>query len=832
MPRSRAFRNRRLIASALLAACAMVPAAEAAAPDGDIEWNGLSHITRLDLRPLCPVDGESFTVRFQSHRSDLTSARVRATLAGSPVVSEASVVGTRGLYDVWAATLPATSPAALVSYHIELQDGADIDYLSVNGVTDDPPADGGFIVDFATLSHAPLGATRVTGGGAVFKVWAPTRTAAHVRGAFNGWGLGTPMTKQGENFVARGAAVPDRSEYKFFFQNSVWNMDARGRSLNAQSDRNNHIEDPLRYTWTSGEFAAPDADTLIVYQLHVGTFAGRNDPLGAVPYRGGYRAVGDRAASLAELGVNCVQVCPITEFPGDLSAGYNPITQWAPEWIHGTPDDLKYMIDRLHAHGIAVTLDIVWNHFTVNDNWLWNYDGTQQYFDTPAVDTPWGAQADFDRAAVRDYFADSALLWLEEYRFDGFRMDATSYMNIGTHSASGWSLMQRMNNEIDRRRGEAFVVAEQLPNNSGISSPTSGGGAGFDAQYHMQFRDAVRSAVFAAALGDPDMNFLRSGLLGSGPAISGRKALNYFQLHDEAWPSSGGQRMVRTIDSTAPHDDAYAKGRMKLATGILLTAPGVPALLQGDEWLEDADFGVDPGNRIDWSKKTTYAGIYAYHQRLMELRRTLAPLRASSSIYVSRVDEAANWIAYRRFDGSGESVMIVASFSNSPLTVRIGLPAAGGWSELVNSQDPAYMGSGPVNGALASEPIPADGFNQSIELELPAMGLLVLAPASLVSVPAGLHSAGLSLSPPSPNPGAGATVLRFTLPRAGRIALTLHDVAGREVRSLARAELPAGAHAAAWDGAGEDGSPLPPGLYLARLSTPDGVRTVRAVRLR
>ncbi len=836
MPRPRA-RDASLALPLLIAGLALLPAgmqaAHAAGNDGNIEWNGLSHIERLDRRPLCPVDGESFAVRFQAYRNDLSSARVRATVAGAPVVIEAAKVGTRGFYDIWSANVPATLPTALVTYHVELQDGGDLDYLSFAGVTDGVPVGSDFVVDFATLSHAPVGATRVSGSGAVFKVWAPTSTTAHVRGAFNAWGLGTPMIKQGEHFVVRAAGVADRSEYKYFFNNLTWNMDARGRSLNAQSDRNTHIEDPLRYVWTSDSFVTPDAESLIVYQLHLGTFSGLNDPQGGVAHPSGYRAAGDRAPQLAALGINCVQLCPITEFPGDLSAGYNPITQWAAEWKYGTPDDLKYMVDRFHANGIAVTLDIVWNHFTVDSNWLWNYDGSQQYFDTPHIDTPWGAQADFDRAAVRDYFADSALLWLEEYRLDGFRMDATSYMTIGAQSAAGWSLMQRMNDEIDRRRGEAFVVAEQLPNNAATSSPTSGGGAGFDAQYHMQFRDAVRGAILAAGLGDPNMNSIRSALLGSGAAISGRKALNYFQLHDEAWPTSGGQRLVKTIDTTAPHDDQYAKGRMKLATGLLLTAPGVPALLQGDEWLESADFGTDPGNRIDWGKKTTYAGIFAYHQQLMQLRRSIAPLRASSSIYVSRVDEGANWIAFRRFDGSGQSVMVIASFANSPLTVRVGMPIAGGWSELVNSQAPAYMGAGPVNpGLLSTEPISWDGFNQSIEVALPAMGLLVLGPAALVDAPSALSDRSLRLSAPWPNPASGETTLRFSLARAGAASLSVHDLAGREVASLARGVHAPGEHLVRWDGRGADGRLLAPGLYLARLVTETGVRSTRIARLR
>lgn len=831
MPRSRVHAGCLILVTLLVSA--VPPGSIAAGPDGNIEWNGLSHIARLDRRPLCPVDGESFVVRFQAYRGDLTAARVRATLAGAPVVLEAAVVGTRGLVDIWAATLPATGATALVTYDIELQDGGDLDYLSVNGVSDGVPVDGGFVVDFATLAHAPVGATRVTGGGAVFKVWAPTRTAVHVRGDFNGWSLATPMTKQGDYFVARGSGVADRSQYKYFFNNTLWNFDARGRSINAQSDRNTYVEDPLRYAWTSDAFVTPDAESLVVYQLHVGTFSGLNDPLGGVAHPSGYRAVGDRAAQLQQLGINCVQLCPVQEFPGDLSAGYNPLSQWAPEWKYGTPDDLKYMVDRLHAHGIAVTLDIVWNHFTTNENWMWTYDGSQQYFDTPHIDTPWGAQADFDRAEVRDYYVHSALMWLEEYRLDGFRMDATSYMDIGAQAAAGWSLMQRMNDEIDRRRGEAFVVAEQLPNDAAISSSTASGGAGFDAQYHMQFRDALRGAILAAGLGDPSMSAVRSGLLGSGASISGRKALNYFQLHDEAWPSSGGQRLVRTIDTTAPHDDVYAKGRMKLATGLLLTAPGVPALLQGDEWLESADFGVDAGNRIDWGKKTTYAGIFAYHQALIALRRTLPALRASSSVYVSRVDEGANWLAFRRFDGSGNSVMVVASFANTPLTVRVGFPASGAWSERINSQDPAFMGSGPVNsGTLLTEPIAWDGFNQSIELQLPAMSLLVLTPAELVDAPAPGVASSLEMSTPWPNPAAGEMTLRFSLPTAGEARMSVHDLAGREVARLAQGAHAAGAHRVRWDGRDASGRMLAPGVYLARLVTPAGERHVRIARVR
>ena len=138
--------------------------------------------------------------------------------------------------------------------------------------------------------------------------------------------------------------------------------------------------------------------------------------------------------------------------------------------------------------------------------------------------------------------------------------------------------MQRLNSEKQNRFADKLCVAEQLPGNDWITMPVGSGGAGVDAQYHMTFRDNIRGAVFAAAAGDPSMNNVRTALLGS-TWIGGTRALNYVQLHDEAWPSSGGQRMVKTIDTVAPHDDVYARGRTMLAEGLTLTAAGIPALL-------------------------------------------------------------------------------------------------------------------------------------------------------------------------------------------------------------------------------------------------------------
>lgn len=816
----------------LLLALALAPAARAASNDGNVEWAGLSHVGWQDRRPLCPVDGESFQVRFQAWSGDLSAARVRVDQGGVITWVNAAVVGQHGPYAVWGATLPATALGS-ESYWIEVTDGADTDYLSVNGASDLEPVDGGWVLNFVTLEHAPAGATPVTGGGAVFKVWAPTRTSVYVRGTFNGWTTANPLTKVGEYFVGRAANVADRAQYKYFFNNATWNTDPRARAIDPTGGNYNaYVENPFRYNWVSPPFTTPKFEDLVVYQMHIGTFSGLNDPAGATAFPAGYVDAANRVPHLADLGVNAVQLCPVTEFPGDLSAGYNPQTQFAPEWKYGTPDQFKQFVDRCHQSGIAVLTDIVWNHVTSGDNWLWNYDGSQQWFDTPAVDTPWGAQADLDRAAVRDWYANSAQLWLDEYRLDGFRMDATLYMNQGAQAAAGWSLMQRLNDEVDSRFADKFVVAEQLPNNDWVTRPTSLGGAGFDAQYHQKFRDNVRGAIFAAAAGDPSMAAVRDAINGSGPTISGAKAYNYVELHDEAWPSSGGQRMVKTIDPVAPSDDAWAKGRQKLAHGLLFVAPGVPIVLQGTEWLESNDFGADAVNRIDWSKKATYAGIFQYYKRLIGLRRQLSPLKASANVYVSHVNDAGNVIAFRRWDGANQ-LMVLANFGNTSYSnYRVGVPAAEDWEELVNSQDPAYMGSGPTNpGHRVAEAISQDGFAQSITLELPAMALVVLGPTSLVSAPAAPATAALELAV-APVPARGATQVSFTLPEAGAVRVTLVDPQGRVVRTLAEGSRPAGAQRLAWDGRRDDGTAAAPGLYFVRVQAAMKTAVKRVVLVR
>lgn len=699
----------------------------------NVQWQGVSHLPEFDRRPLCPVDGQSFDVQFQTYKFDITGARVYFD-DGAPAFVDAVYLRDRGPYAVWSATLPATA-ASTVQYYIELTDGTDVDYYGTAGMRDTaPPQAEWFTINYTTLEHAPFGATPLPGGGAVFKVWAPTPTAAFVRGEFNGWGTTNPMTKIGSNFIARVNSAQVGQQYKYFFTpGNIWNADPRARRLNPIDNYNSFILDPFSYEWVVDDFQVPAFEDMVIYELHVGTFSGRNDPVasGAIP--GTYRDVAAHADHLAELGINVVHLMPVNEFPWDFSAGYNPITMYAPEWRHGTPDDLKYMIDTLHQHGIAVIHDIVWNHFSGSDNYLWNYDGAQIYFDSPAVETPWGSQADVDRPEVRDYFLDSAVSWFEEFHINGFRFDSSEYMKSpvpGPVQAGGWTIMGDLNNLVDNRYADALVNAEQLPDDSFITRPTSLGGAGFDAQWYDYFTDTLRGQIFAMAFGDPSMGALADILDGSGPDLYGTKVINYLELHDECWPSSGGERIVNTIDTTAPHDDEFAQGRVKLGQGFVMFAPGIPEILQGSEWLEPTNFGGGSpagADRINWALKSTYSHIFQYFKDIIRIRKENPAFRANAGVQITHVNEGGNVIAWQRFDGSGNVMFVIANFSNLDFTnYRLGLPQAGPWYELINSQSAIYQGNNLGNGGqVTSEPTPYDGFAQSANFVIPRMGLLV-----------------------------------------------------------------------------------------------------------
>ncbi|MEL7485302.1 MAG: hypothetical protein AAFN41_13245, partial [Planctomycetota bacterium] len=231
--------------------------------DNNVQWQGVSHLTDHDLRPRVPMNGEAFTVRFQTFAGDVSSARVRHD-TGAISYADATIVRSRGPYDIWEATVPATA-SPLASYVLEITDGTDTDYLTADGMAESFVLEPQFQIDFVTLDHAPVGATPVDGG-TVFKVWSPASSTCAVRGEFNGWSTADALSKVGDHFVGFVPGATSQQMYKYFFDNAHWHSDPRAARLNPQDNYNAFIVDPNLYEWQTEGFSPAPLEELVIYQ--------------------------------------------------------------------------------------------------------------------------------------------------------------------------------------------------------------------------------------------------------------------------------------------------------------------------------------------------------------------------------------------------------------------------------------------------------------------------------------------------------------------------------------------------------------------------------------
>jgi 1,4-alpha-glucan branching enzyme len=790
------------------------PRTQAAQNDNNIEWDGVySDETFRD--PRFPGRGQPFIVDLRVFRADISAARVR-TWDGAEHLFTMFWVRNEGLYDIWRANVAGT-PSNALYYRFEIVDGSDTDYYNRLGMSGSEPASGDFLINTTPLGRFPLGATP-DGTATVFRVWAPNATAVHVAGVFNNWSTTAhSLTNVAGAWQTRVPGAGAGQEYQFVLQNggTLWRTDPRSRRQ-VNSVGNSVIWNPA-YPWGDALWRPPAFDELIVYELHVGTFSGQGDGLTGHP--AGFRDMVDTHLShLVELGINTVELMPLTEFAGDLSWGYNPSFQFAPESIYGSPDDLKYLVDRCHRAGLSVIVDVVFNHMGASDlsGNLLSYDGSEIYFyptGNSFRDTPWGPRLDYGRREVREYITDCVRLWIEEYHVDGFRLDGTAFIKVNT---DGWRVMQDIAHAVDTVSPRAVVIAENLPNDNAVTVSLDQGGAGMDAQWNDAFHDTLRSALEAAAFGDPNMSALANGMDHFG--FAGNKAVNYIESHDEVAVHG---RAVVAADGSNPHSE-WAYGRGKLCYGITLFTAGLPMLLQGQEFMEDRPFGDTTAHRIQWPYKTLYGNYYLACRDMTWLRRRSPALRGNASQNIFHVNDQANVIAWHRWTSSGDDLVIVASFNNNPFdSYCVGMPLAGEWLELFNSDAAGYGGQNRGNGGRITAGGPArDGLPNSACVTLPRMGVLVFgrSPVTLVPVDAdqdGIPDAweeilGLDLNNPldavqdrdgdgasnlaeyqaGTNPDSAASVLRASLTRQGSLGvLRWGSVPGRTYRVLGTQNL-------------------------------------------
>jgi len=552
--------------------------------------------------------------------------------------------------------------------------------------------------------HAGMGAIPFDGGVA-FRVWAPNATSVHVVGTFNEWRADAhPLAAEDGGYWSADIAGVGAGERYRFAVDGPFGHHSRKDPYGRDVDHSNgdSIVTTSEFEWGEDEaFRAPPWHDLVIYEMHIGTF---NDTPGDKP--GDLRTAIARLPHLVELGANAVQIMPAAEFPGSYSWGYNPSDIFAVETDYGGARGLKAFVKAAHGLGLAVIVDVVYNHLGPSDLDLWRFDGWHEgdgggiyFYNDWRAQTPWGhTRPDYGRGEVRQYLRDNALYWLDEFHADGLRWDMTLYLRTvhgnphdpGQSLAEGWALMRWINAEIDARYPWKISIAEDLQDEPWMTTEPGAGGAGFDAQWAANFVHPVRAALIHGDDAARDMGAIEAAILGSYGANALARVV-YTESHDEV--ANGRARLPHDI---SPDDPAnlFARKRSTLGAALVLTTPGIPMLFQGQEFLEDEWFrDIDP---LDWSKKERFAGVFAMYRDLIRLRRNWwddsRGLRGAH-VHVFHVNHEAKVVAFHRWDqgGPGDDVVVVLNFANRAYErYRLGLPHAGRWQVRFNGDWEGY----------------------------------------------------------------------------------------------------------------------------------------------
>ena len=628
------------------------------------------------------------------------------------------------------------------------------------------------------LLQSPMGGTLVTGG-ATFRVFAPHAQAIYVCGPFNGWAQDAScrLAPIGNGHWAIFVpALRDGDAYMYFVEGegtSGYKRDPHARLLTVDPpfpQSHSVLRNPQAFPWHDTDFTPPPYNELVIYQLHVGTFdmkAGNPD--------GCFFDIIERVPHLADLGINAIEMLPVQEFPSMFSMGYNGTDLFSPETDYGEAeeaklaayvartneiliaagaapyagietlrhcdDQLRALIDVCHVHGIAVLFDVVYNHAGggFDENSIWFFDrraygdpNRSLYF----TDQGWAGGQVFAywNADVRQYLVDNAIMFYREYHADGLRFDEVSVMD----RFGGWATCQQLTEALRAEKPDAIQIAEYWPVNPWVVRDIAHGGAGFDATWSDGLRLSVRGAIASAAGGAGalvPMQPIAAAI--SDLSLDKRwRAVNSIENHDIVYAGREPRipRLADPVDSRC----WYARSRSRVATGLLLTAPGVPMLFMGQELFEDKQWSdtPNPDTTIGWAlldgdDKIT-ADAMRFTSELIAIRRT-HPALTSEGCAIVHVHDGNRVLAFHRWDGQGDDVVVIASLSETPWRdYAIGFPAAGRWKEVFNSDvydnwvNPGVIGN---NGAVSANGPALHGQPSSAMVTIPANGVLVFARA-------------------------------------------------------------------------------------------------------
>ena len=539
----------------------------------------------------------------------------------------------------------------------------------------------------------------ITDGGVAFRVWAPNADSVSVTGDFNGWSVDANLLENEGNGYWYGfveGAAPGQ-EYKFHLTNGEQELDRIDPYAMqvTNSVGNGVIYDHSAYDWEGESAHCPPHHEMVIYEMHVGSFAPSDDGVG------GFHDVIEQLDYLQGLGVNTLQIMPVAEFAGDQSWGYNPAHIFAVESAYGGPDAFKTLIKTAHQRGFAVILDVVYNHFGPSDLDLWQFDGWGEdgkggiyFYNDDRSSTPWGdTRPDYGREEVRRFIHDNAMMWLRDYHVDGLRLDMTPYMRSvsggGFELEEGFGLMRWITQSMRDQYPGRISIAEDLHGHDRIVG-LDDDGAGFHAQWDAEFVHPVRHAITAMTDEERSLSSIADAIAHDYDGDPFRRVV-YTESHDEV--ANGSARVPHEIDPDNA-DGWFAQKRSTVGGALVMTSPGIPMIFQGQEALEGGWFSDD--DPLDWDRIERFRGITKLYQDLIDLRLNRGGVTrglTGRGLNVFHVNEADNVIAFQRWmdHGAGDDVVVVVNLSTETYTdYRIGMPHGGLWKLRFNSDAKLY----------------------------------------------------------------------------------------------------------------------------------------------
>ena len=420
-----------------------------------------------------------------------------------------------------------------------------------------------------TLETWPHGAIMLDAQHTRFALWAPD--AFYVSVELED-GKSVAMLPQADGWFETEIKCPAGTRYRYNIDGEMDVPDPASRAQASDVHGWSLVVDPLAYKWRHSNWQGRPWHEAVIYELHVGAL-------------GGYAEVEKHLPRLAELGITAIELMPLAQFPGERNWGYDGVLPYAPQASYGTPEQLKHLIDSAHEHGLAVILDVVYNHFGPDGNYLGQY---AKGFFQEDVHTPWGAGIDFDRREVRDFFLDNALMWLLEYRFDGLRLDAVHAIDNPEFLKE---LAHRVREQVDTGR-HVWLTLENELNQAGLLEYERD----FDAQWNDDFHNVMHvlltgetDAYYSDFAHDPTAKLARC--LSEGFIYQGHTTRHghergepsghlpptafvaFLQNHDQIGNRALGERLHQLCSPQA----------LEAATALLLLSPMIPLMFMGDE---------------------------------------------------------------------------------------------------------------------------------------------------------------------------------------------------------------------------------------------------------